>query len=297
MPAEVAGLRARTVRQDYLIAELRHALYGKRSGPLDPGALVRHGGLPSGPGRQPDAGASQAIKPALHGRDPRPGTLTGPGKTRAGQNQGRLSLWALTRNDRGWGGEYPPAAVFTHAPGHRGSPAMDMPHVALTASCRSTVTPGMTPWPNPGASAHRRQAPDAGLLPGPRTPQTARHLPERRRRDRSRDRSRDRRPGPAPHRGNLQDRGQNPRQHPRRAPRCPARPICSAGRRLPPLADHATQPYLCQIPSGREAQPYPPAPGRPANLPDRWPRRDGQQPCRKHNPVDNTTLPKTQPCR
>ena len=89
MPAEVAGLRARTVRQDYLIAELRHALYGKRSGPLDPGALVRHGGLPSGPGRQPDAGASQAIKPALHGRDPRPGTLTGPGKTRAGQNQGR----------------------------------------------------------------------------------------------------------------------------------------------------------------------------------------------------------------
>ena len=34
--AEVAGLRAQTERQDYLIAELRHALYGKRSEQLDP---------------------------------------------------------------------------------------------------------------------------------------------------------------------------------------------------------------------------------------------------------------------
>ena len=36
MQAEVAGLRAQTGRQDYLIAELRHALYGKRSERLDP---------------------------------------------------------------------------------------------------------------------------------------------------------------------------------------------------------------------------------------------------------------------
>ncbi len=36
--AEVAGLRAQTERQDYLIAELRHALYGKRSEQLDPDA-------------------------------------------------------------------------------------------------------------------------------------------------------------------------------------------------------------------------------------------------------------------
>ena len=36
MQAEVAGLRAQTERQDYLIAELRHALYGKRSEQLDP---------------------------------------------------------------------------------------------------------------------------------------------------------------------------------------------------------------------------------------------------------------------
>ena len=36
MQAEVAGLRAQTERQDYLIAELRHALYGKRSERLDP---------------------------------------------------------------------------------------------------------------------------------------------------------------------------------------------------------------------------------------------------------------------
>jgi hypothetical protein len=38
LQAEVAGLRAQTERQDYLIAELRHALYGKRSEQLDPDA-------------------------------------------------------------------------------------------------------------------------------------------------------------------------------------------------------------------------------------------------------------------
>ena len=36
MQAEVEGLRAQTERQDYLIAELRHALYGKRSEQLNP---------------------------------------------------------------------------------------------------------------------------------------------------------------------------------------------------------------------------------------------------------------------
>ena len=36
MQANVAGLEARTERQDYLIAELRHALYGKRSEQLGP---------------------------------------------------------------------------------------------------------------------------------------------------------------------------------------------------------------------------------------------------------------------
>jgi hypothetical protein len=36
MQAEVAGLRAQTARQDYLIAELRHALYGKKSEQLNP---------------------------------------------------------------------------------------------------------------------------------------------------------------------------------------------------------------------------------------------------------------------
>lgn len=36
MQAKVAGLEAHTERQDYLIAELRHALYGKRSEQLPP---------------------------------------------------------------------------------------------------------------------------------------------------------------------------------------------------------------------------------------------------------------------
>ena len=38
MQARVAGLEAQTERQDYLIAELRHALYGKRSEQLSPDA-------------------------------------------------------------------------------------------------------------------------------------------------------------------------------------------------------------------------------------------------------------------
>jgi len=38
MQAEVAGLRAQTARKDCPIAELRHALYGKKSAQLDPDA-------------------------------------------------------------------------------------------------------------------------------------------------------------------------------------------------------------------------------------------------------------------
>lgn len=44
----------------------------------------------------------------------------GAGKTKTGY------LWALTRDDRGWGGEEPPAVVFTYAPGRSGSHAMDI---------------------------------------------------------------------------------------------------------------------------------------------------------------------------
>ena len=43
----------------------------------------------------------------------------GAGKTKTGY------LWALTRDDRGWGGD-PPAVVFTYAPGRSGSHAMDI---------------------------------------------------------------------------------------------------------------------------------------------------------------------------
>lgn len=35
-------------------------------------------------------------------------------------------LWAVTRDDRGWGGDDPPAVVFTYAPGHLGRHAMDI---------------------------------------------------------------------------------------------------------------------------------------------------------------------------
>jgi transposase len=44
----------------------------------------------------------------------------GRGKTKTGY------LWALTRDDRGWGGNDPPAVVFTYAPGRAGAHAMDI---------------------------------------------------------------------------------------------------------------------------------------------------------------------------
>lgn len=44
----------------------------------------------------------------------------GAGKTKAGY------LWALTRDDRGWGGGDPPAVVFTYAPGRAGAHAMEI---------------------------------------------------------------------------------------------------------------------------------------------------------------------------
>lgn len=42
------------------------------------------------------------------------------GKTKTGY------LWAVTRDDRGWGGGDPPAVVFTYAPGRHGRHAMDI---------------------------------------------------------------------------------------------------------------------------------------------------------------------------
>lgn len=42
------------------------------------------------------------------------------GKTKTGY------LWALTRDDRGWGGGDPPAVVFTYAPGRHGRHAMEI---------------------------------------------------------------------------------------------------------------------------------------------------------------------------
>lgn len=44
----------------------------------------------------------------------------GAGKTKTGY------LWALTRDDRGWGGGDPPAVVFTYAPGRSGTYAMNI---------------------------------------------------------------------------------------------------------------------------------------------------------------------------
>jgi len=44
----------------------------------------------------------------------------GAGKTKTGY------LWALARDDRGWGGKDPPAVVFTYAPGRAGAHAMDI---------------------------------------------------------------------------------------------------------------------------------------------------------------------------
>jgi transposase len=43
------------------------------------------------------------------------------GKTKTGY------VWAVTRDDRGWGGDDPPSVVYTYAPGRHGRHAMDIP--------------------------------------------------------------------------------------------------------------------------------------------------------------------------
>lgn len=43
----------------------------------------------------------------------------------AGKTKTRY-LWPLTRGDRGWGGEDPPAVVFTYVPGRSGTYAMNI---------------------------------------------------------------------------------------------------------------------------------------------------------------------------
>ena len=94
----------------------------------------------------------------------------GAGKTKTGY------LWALTRDDRGWGGEDPPAVVFTYAPGRHGSHAMDILH-GFEGILQVDGYTAYDALAEPG-----RHTFDAGLLLGPRAAQTARHLPERRRR-------------------------------------------------------------------------------------------------------------------
>lgn len=65
------------------------------------------------------------VKSCLTGTAPLPKSCApvldpGAGKTKTGY------LWALTRDDRGWGGEDPPAVVFTYAPGRHGAHAMNI---------------------------------------------------------------------------------------------------------------------------------------------------------------------------
>lgn len=45
---------------------------------------------------------------------------------------------------------------------------------------------------------------------------------------------------------------------------------------------------ISAVPPRRKARLYPPTLEWPANLPDRWPRRDGHQPGRKHYPAHHT---------
>jgi transposase len=115
----------------------------------------------------------------------------GAGKTKTGY------LWALTRDDRGWGGEDPPAVVFTYAPGRHGSHAMDI----LQGFDGILQVDGYTGY---DALAEPRRVGGKPLTLAYCWAHSRRKLHDIYQKGRLRDRRR----GPAPHRGDLQDRDQ-----------------------------------------------------------------------------------------
>ena len=208
----------------------------------------------------------------------------GAGKTKTGY------LWALTRDDRGWNGAYPPAVVFTYAPGRSGSHAMDILkgfngilQVDGYAGYDALAEPrriGGTPLTLAYCWAHaRRKLHDIYQKDGSEiAAEGLRRIAQIYKIEAS-----------------IRGRAPEDRLAIRQAQSAPliadlpqvAYPSAQrgSGKRFP---GSFPDPHdLRQIPLGRKARLYPPPLGRLADIPDRWTRRDGHQPRRKHHQADH----------
>ena len=79
----------------------------------------------------------------------------GRGRTKTGY------FWAISRDDRPWGGLDPPAVVYTYAPG-RGAKHATALLAAIPASFIATDTRSISSWPIRSATAVQRRWPFAG---------------------------------------------------------------------------------------------------------------------------------------
>ena len=125
-------------------------LQARESRPFNAGDMVWQSQLPSCTRSRSDADPSQAINSALHTlsaacfacacrvtdetRAPVPDP--GAGKTKTG------SLWSLTRDDRGWGGDDPPAVVFTYARPSRRMLAFACQATGRSGTCAMNILRG-----------------------------------------------------------------------------------------------------------------------------------------------------------
>ena len=122
----------------------------------------------------------------------------GRGRTKTGY------LWALARDDRGWGGADPPGVVFFYAPDRDGQNAEKFLR-GFDGILQLDGYTGLQP-PDAPVPQGRRSDPRGPLL-GACPAQAEGGVRPRRLRDRGR--------GPAPHRRVLQGRGRHPRHRPR----------------------------------------------------------------------------------
>ena len=201
----------------------------------------------------------------------------GRGRTKTGY------LWALARDDRGWGGVDPPGVVFFYAPdrggqnaeaflrGFDGTLQLDgyTGYNRLTRATRKGGDPISVAHCWAHARRKLKEVFDRDSV-----------VPEARlRRD---DRGR----GSAPHRRVLRRGGRHPRHRSR------AKALGTAGKNGAPrrclrrLAAPATSARLGQVAPRRKAGLHPSPLGRAADLPSRWARRDRLQPGGKSRAPD-----------
>lgn len=158
----------------------------------------------------------------------------GRGRTKTGY------LWALARDDRGWGSADPPG--YFYAPDRSGKNA-ELFLDGFDGILQIDGYPGYNRLTRPSRKAAIRSA---SRIAGPRKAQAEGSVRSRRLRDRRR--------GPALYRRVLQGRGRNPRVRPGPAPLDPAGAHRAPGRGLRGLAAGAASAHLRQVPPRRETR-------------------------------------------